>query len=46
MVTAGDIRPPSATYHGADGVAADTWRRNIDPSHDACPGATLRFSSG
>jgi hypothetical protein len=46
MVTAGDIRPTSATYHGADGVAADTWRRNIDPSHDAYPGATLRFSSG
>jgi myo-inositol 2-dehydrogenase/D-chiro-inositol 1-dehydrogenase len=35
MVTAGDIRRTSATYYGDQGVAADTWRRNIDLFHDA-----------
>jgi len=35
MVTAGDIRRTTATFHGADGVASDTWRRNIDLFHDA-----------
>ena len=35
MVTAGDIRRTTMTYHGAEGVAGDTWRRNIDLFHDA-----------
>jgi hypothetical protein len=35
LVTAGDVRRTSATYYGAQGVAADTWRRNIDLFHDA-----------
>jgi myo-inositol 2-dehydrogenase/D-chiro-inositol 1-dehydrogenase len=35
MATAGDIRRTSMTFHGEDGVAADTWRRNIDLFHDA-----------
>jgi myo-inositol 2-dehydrogenase/D-chiro-inositol 1-dehydrogenase len=35
MVTAGDIRRTSATYYGAQGVSAGTWRRNIDLFHDA-----------
>jgi myo-inositol 2-dehydrogenase/D-chiro-inositol 1-dehydrogenase len=35
MATAGDIRRTSMTFHGSEGVAADTWRRNIDLFHDA-----------
>jgi myo-inositol 2-dehydrogenase/D-chiro-inositol 1-dehydrogenase len=35
MVTAGDIRRTTMTYHGAQGVASDTWRRNVDLFHDA-----------
>jgi len=35
MVTAGDIRRTTMTFHGAEGVASDTWRRNIDLFHDA-----------
>jgi myo-inositol 2-dehydrogenase/D-chiro-inositol 1-dehydrogenase len=35
MATAGDIRRTTMAYHGADGVVADTWRRNIDLFFDA-----------
>jgi myo-inositol 2-dehydrogenase / D-chiro-inositol 1-dehydrogenase len=35
MVTAGDPRRTTMAYHGAEGVAADTWRRNVDLFHDA-----------
>ena len=35
MATAGDIRRTTMVYHGAEGVVADTWRRNIDLFHDA-----------
>jgi myo-inositol 2-dehydrogenase/D-chiro-inositol 1-dehydrogenase len=43
MVTAGDIRRTSATYHSADGVVADTWRRNIDLFHDAYTAQLVDF---
>jgi myo-inositol 2-dehydrogenase / D-chiro-inositol 1-dehydrogenase len=35
MVTAGDLRRTTMTYHGPDGVVAGTWRSNIDLFHDA-----------
>ena len=35
MVTAGDPRRTTMAHYGAEGVAADTWRRNIDLFHDA-----------
>ncbi len=35
LVTAGDIRRTSMTFHGEAGLASDTWRRNIDLFHDA-----------
>jgi myo-inositol 2-dehydrogenase/D-chiro-inositol 1-dehydrogenase len=35
MATAGDQRPTSMTAYGAGGLAAATWRRNIDRFHDA-----------
>ena len=35
MVTAGDPRRTTMAHYGAEGVAADTWRRNVDLFHDA-----------
>jgi myo-inositol 2-dehydrogenase / D-chiro-inositol 1-dehydrogenase len=35
MATAGDLRRTTMTYYGPEGVASDTWRRNLDLFHDA-----------
>ena len=35
MVTAGDARRTSATFHGEGGVVRDTVRRNVDLFRDA-----------
>ena len=35
MVTAGDLRRTTMTYYGPEGVASDTWRRNVDLFHAA-----------
>lgn len=35
MVTAGDNRSTTATYHGAAGVVSRPWQRNIERFHDA-----------
>ena len=35
MVTAGDPRQTTMTHYGSEGVAGDTWRRNVDLFHDA-----------
>src|SRR5215213_10037992 len=44
MATAGDIRRTTMAYHGADGVVADTWRRNIDLFHDAYTAELAAFA--
>jgi myo-inositol 2-dehydrogenase / D-chiro-inositol 1-dehydrogenase len=44
MATAGDLRRTTMTYHGPDGVAADTWRRNIDLFHDAYTAELAAFA--
>jgi myo-inositol 2-dehydrogenase/D-chiro-inositol 1-dehydrogenase len=46
MVTAGDIRRTTMAYHGAEGVVADTWRRNIDLFHDAYTAELAAFADG
>jgi myo-inositol 2-dehydrogenase/D-chiro-inositol 1-dehydrogenase len=43
MVTAGDVRRTSMTFHGPDGLASDTWRRNIDLFHDAYTAELAHF---
>jgi myo-inositol 2-dehydrogenase/D-chiro-inositol 1-dehydrogenase len=35
MVTAGDLRQTSMTFHGAQGVVSQAWQRNVDLFHDA-----------
>jgi myo-inositol 2-dehydrogenase/D-chiro-inositol 1-dehydrogenase len=44
MATAGDLRRTTMTYHGAEGVAADTWRRNIDLFQDAYTAELAAFT--
>jgi myo-inositol 2-dehydrogenase / D-chiro-inositol 1-dehydrogenase len=44
MATAGDIRRTTMAYHGAEGVVADTWRRNIDLFHDAYAAELAAFA--
>ena len=44
MATAGDIRRTTMAYHGAEGVVADTWRRNIDLFHDAYTAELAAFT--
>jgi myo-inositol 2-dehydrogenase/D-chiro-inositol 1-dehydrogenase len=44
MATAGDIRRTTMTYHGPDGVVADTWRRNIDLFHHAYTAELAAFT--
>ena len=44
MATAGDIRRTTMVYHGAEGVVADTWRRNIDLFHDAYTAELAAFA--
>ncbi|HZA87475.1 MAG TPA: Gfo/Idh/MocA family oxidoreductase, partial [Acidimicrobiales bacterium] len=46
MATAGDIRRTTMVYHGAEGVVADTWRRNIDLFHDAYTAELAAFVDG
>jgi myo-inositol 2-dehydrogenase / D-chiro-inositol 1-dehydrogenase len=46
MVTAGDLRRTTMAYHGAEGVVADTWRRNIDLFHDAYTAELAAFADG
>jgi myo-inositol 2-dehydrogenase / D-chiro-inositol 1-dehydrogenase len=43
MVTAGDIRRTTAAFHGAEGVASDTWRRNVDLFFDAYSAELVHF---
>jgi myo-inositol 2-dehydrogenase / D-chiro-inositol 1-dehydrogenase len=43
MVTAGDLRRTTMTYYGPDGVASDTWRRNVDLFHDAYTAQLAHF---
>jgi myo-inositol 2-dehydrogenase/D-chiro-inositol 1-dehydrogenase len=43
MVTAGDIRRTTATFHGAEGVMGDTWRRNVDLFHHAYAAELAHF---
>ena len=45
MLTAGDIRRTSMTFYGRDGVASDTWRRNIDLFHDAYVSELAHFAA-
>jgi myo-inositol 2-dehydrogenase/D-chiro-inositol 1-dehydrogenase len=33
-------------YHGAEGVVADTWRRNVDLFHDAYAAELAAFVDG
>ena len=44
MVTAGDPRRTTMAHYGAEGVAADTWRRNIDLFHDAYTAELAAFA--
>jgi len=44
MATAGDIRRTTMAYHGAEGVVAATWRRNIDLFHDAYTAELAAFA--
>src|SRR5215208_3713985 len=44
MATAGNIRRTTMVYHGAEGVVADTWRRNIDLFHDAYTAELAAFA--
>jgi myo-inositol 2-dehydrogenase/D-chiro-inositol 1-dehydrogenase len=44
MVTAGDVRRTSARVHGAPGVSAMTWRRNVDLFHDAYVAEVAAFA--
>ena len=46
MATAGDIRRTTMAYHGAEGVVADTWRRNVDLFHDAYTAELAAFADG
>ena len=46
MATAGDIRRTTMAYHGAEGVVADTWRRNVDLFHDAYTAELAAFTDG
>jgi myo-inositol 2-dehydrogenase/D-chiro-inositol 1-dehydrogenase len=46
MATAGDIRRTTMAYHGAEGVVADTWRRNVDLFHDAYTAELAAFIDG
>jgi myo-inositol 2-dehydrogenase/D-chiro-inositol 1-dehydrogenase len=46
MATAGDIRRTTMAYHGAEGVVADTWRRNVDLFHDAYTAELAAFVDG
>jgi myo-inositol 2-dehydrogenase/D-chiro-inositol 1-dehydrogenase len=46
MATAGDIRRTTMAYHGAEGVVADTWRRNVDLFHDAYAAELAAFVDG
>jgi myo-inositol 2-dehydrogenase/D-chiro-inositol 1-dehydrogenase len=46
MATAGDLRRTTMAYHGADGVLADTWRRNVDLFHDAYTAELAAFVDG
>ena len=46
MATAGDIRRTTMAYHGAEGVVADTWRRNIDLFYDAYAAELAAFADG
>jgi myo-inositol 2-dehydrogenase / D-chiro-inositol 1-dehydrogenase len=41
---AGDIRRTNMTYHGAEGVVADAWRRNLDLFHDAYTAELAAFA--
>jgi len=43
MATAGDLRRTTMTYYGPEGVASDTWRRNIDLFHDAYTAELAHF---
>lgn len=45
MVTAGDIRRTSMTFHGEAGVESDTWRRNTDLFHDAYAAELVDFAA-
>jgi myo-inositol 2-dehydrogenase / D-chiro-inositol 1-dehydrogenase len=44
MATAGDPRRTTMAHHGAEGVVADTWRRNIDLFHDAYTAELAAFA--
>ena len=44
MATAGDIRRTTMAYHGAEGVVADTWRRNVDLFHGAYTAELAAFT--
>jgi myo-inositol 2-dehydrogenase / D-chiro-inositol 1-dehydrogenase len=43
MVTAGDQRRTTMSYYGSEGVASDTWRRNIDLFHGAYTAELAQF---
>jgi len=43
MVTAGDTRRTSVTFHSAEGVVHDTVRRNSDLFHDAYTSELAHF---
>jgi myo-inositol 2-dehydrogenase / D-chiro-inositol 1-dehydrogenase len=43
MVTAGDTRWTSVTFHSAEGVVHDTVRRNSDLFHDAYTSELAHF---
>jgi myo-inositol 2-dehydrogenase/D-chiro-inositol 1-dehydrogenase len=45
MATAGDIRRTTMAYHGAEGVLADTWRRNVDLFQDAYTAELAGFAA-
>jgi myo-inositol 2-dehydrogenase / D-chiro-inositol 1-dehydrogenase len=45
MATAGDLRRTTMTFHGPDGVVADTWRRNLDLFHDAYTAELAAFAA-
>jgi myo-inositol 2-dehydrogenase / D-chiro-inositol 1-dehydrogenase len=46
MATAGDLRRTTMAYHGAEGVVADTWRRNVDLFQDAYAAELAAFVDG
>jgi len=43
MATAGDLRRTTMTYYGPEGVASDTWRRNVDLFRDAYTAELAHF---